>query len=364
MIGYNQTGQAQGIGFTYQNGPTLLYEMGLMIGANGTQVSDNVRSDGATYDSDFQSSQTVVGTEPGIHSDFDAIGMFRDNGSTSAAPMDLFVTHHAYAWTNTGDRNYIMVTYTIRNGGASALNGLYAGIFSDWDIPAFADNKCSVDNARKMGYAWSTDAGGFYAGVRVLSSNGGFNQYAIDNVTGGGGGADLSDGFSNAEKYQTMSTFRSDAGNTAVAGNDVIDVVSTGPFNLNAGDSVSVAFALLAGQDLSSLQDGGDNAQIRYNNIILGTELPLHSSVYELSPVNPNPASGQLSLTFAIPTAGQTSLEIYSVDGRLVKQVLNEKLSEGKYTSMTNISNLENGAYFIRFNSGSFSKTDPFVVAH
>ena len=36
-------------------GPTILYEMGLMIGASGTQVSDNVRGDGGSYDSDFSS---------------------------------------------------------------------------------------------------------------------------------------------------------------------------------------------------------------------------------------------------------------------------------------------------------------------
>jgi hypothetical protein len=189
--------------------------MGLMVGAAGTQVSDNVRGDGGTYDTDFNSVLTVSGQRPGPVSDHDAFGRFADNGTTSTAPLPVLITHRAYAWSApAADRKYIIVEYSIRNTGTGTLNNLYGGIFADWDIPAYANNKASEDPSRKMGYCWSTDTAGLYAGIKVLT-NTPFNHYAVDNVTGGGGGLDLSDGFSGAEKYSALSTQRPAAGNTS-----------------------------------------------------------------------------------------------------------------------------------------------------
>ena len=78
LIGYNQSGQVQGLGFKYQGGPTILYEMALMVGASGTQVSDWFRGDGATSDEDFTSVVTVARQIPAIVSEFDAMGSFQD----------------------------------------------------------------------------------------------------------------------------------------------------------------------------------------------------------------------------------------------------------------------------------------------
>ncbi|MBK6835011.1 MAG: hypothetical protein IPG89_12350 [Bacteroidetes bacterium] len=50
-------------------------------------------------------------------------------------------------------------------------------------------------------------------------------------------------------------------------GEDVLNIVSTGPFNVNAGDSVKVAFALICGDDLNDLQESADSAQVHYDNI-------------------------------------------------------------------------------------------------
>jgi hypothetical protein len=166
------------------------------------------------------------------------------------------------------DRKYIIVEYTIRNTGSSTLTDLYGGIFADWDIPLYSNNKADEDLSRKMGYCWSTDAAGLYAGIKVLTATP-FNHYAADNVTGGGGGLDLSDGFDESEKYATLSTYRPTAGATASTGNDVIDIVSSGPFTVGAGDSVTIAFALIAGESLTMIQDAADEIVERQIRLIV-----------------------------------------------------------------------------------------------
>ena len=85
-----------------------------------------------------------------------------------------------------------------------------------------------------MGYVWSTDSAGLWAGIKLLSHTGTFNHYAIDNYAANGG-LDLSDGFSDAEKATSLTTSRADAGVLqAATGNDVISSVSNIGGNLAA----------------------------------------------------------------------------------------------------------------------------------
>ncbi|REJ81306.1 MAG: T9SS C-terminal target domain-containing protein [Bacteroidetes bacterium] len=361
LIGYNESGQVQGIGFKYLGGTSMLYEMGLMIGASGTQVSDNIRADGAAYDSDFSALFKVAEQSPAVISDFDAAGTFNDNGSTSTNPLNVHVAHRAFAWTSALDRKYIMVEYTIRNNSPVTWTNMYAGLCADWDIMNYANNKCSVDNTRRMGYVWSTDAGGLYGGIKLLSG-GGFSHYAIDNVSGGGG-LNLSDGFSNAEKYQALSTFRADAGNTLPAGNDVINTVSSGPFTLASGDSVVVAFALIAGEDLAMIQASADAAQLMYDAIFTGIEKLGPAASNSLESCYPNPAIDFTVIEFSVVKSGMTELTVYDNLGNKVKTLVSENLNQGRYSARMNVSELPSGIYHYTLTSGDFRKTSSFSVS-
>ena len=361
LIGYNDDLQSQGFGFRYMGSPSILYEMGLMIGAAGTQVSDNVRAAAGAVDADNSSVIAVTGQEPGPISQFDAAGIFSDYNSS--APLNLLITHRAFAWTSAADRKYVIVDYLIKNTGSLTLNSLYAGLCADWDIPAYANNKASVDNSRRMGYVWSTDAAGLYGGMKLLSHTGGFSHYAIDNVSGGGG-VNLSDGFSDPEKYQVLSSSRTDAGNTTGTGNDVIDVVSTGPFTLAAGDSVTVAFALIGGESLSMIQQSADAAQLKYDSVFVGLEPIALAKGNSLEQAFPNPASGSTRIEFSLKDAGYTDLSIYDMNGRKVKVLLNEKLSSGKYSMLFDVKDLPAGLYQYSLISGSYRNTLPITVVH
>jgi serine protease len=361
LIGYNQTGQTQGLGFTYQNGPTILYDMGLMIGAAGTQVSDMVRN-ATGNDADFTPYINVTALEPGVISDFDVNGVFKDNGVTSTAPLNLIVNHHAFAWVDAPNDKYVMVQYYIKNNSASPLNSLYAGIFSDWDIPAYGNNKCSTDLTRRLGYVWSTDAAGLYGGVKLLSHTAGFNHNAIDNTAANGGIDIVTGGFTDAEKYQAMSTSRSNSGTASATGNDVLSCVASGPFNVAAGDSVEVTFALLAGESLQDILASADAAQLKYDSIFVGI-LPVgRANADQLFQSYPNPAGKETRIEFGIDNNNFTNLSIYNMMGEKVKTIVDEKLSTGRYSIMVDVSTLPSGNYMYKIISGNFTKTLPLTV--
>lgn len=345
--GINQT---SGLGFSF-NGNNLVYDGGLMIG-NNNKVSDNCR-DGANFDDDFVKQIAVKRIIPSVTSEYDLTATFNDNNAPAADRLKVLVSHKTYAWSTPGNTRFIIVEYNIKNNGNNTLSTLYAGICSDWDIQTYANNKADEDAALKMGYAWCTDAGGLYAGTKLLTPTP-YLCYNIDNVTGGGGGVDAASNFTGAEKYTCLSNSRPQAGNTLSTGNDVIQVVSTGPFNLAAGDSVIVAFALLAGDSLADLQQSAANAQIKYDGITSVNNISAASGDGTLLQVYPNPVQGDVQITYTVNKASVNTVDISLADvsGRIVYKKQIGQLQQGKNQISLPTTGFSKGIYFIRADDG------------
>lgn len=351
-IGYNGTAQAEGLGFTYLNSNSMLYEAGLMIGVP-SRVSNNVRADAGVTDNDFASTWNVHRNLPAIAADFDVEGAFYDNPA-GLDQLPVGVNHKAYAWVEDGFRKFVIVEYKITNQGDVTFNDLYAGIFADWDIMDYSLNKASFDSGKRMGYIWSTENDGLWAGIKLLSP-GTANCYSIDNINGGSGGIDMFNGYSEAEKYQSLSSSRNDAGGTGT-GNDVIHVVSSGPFSILPDSSVIVAFALIAGEDLSDIQASADAAQTKY-------DVDVPNGVEELISENPiliypNPAKDELNILFNSAVNGSGAVvKIVNTIGEIVSQstVKGQK-------SIVDISSLRAGIYFCHVENGNTLFTRKIVV--
>ncbi len=357
-IGYNLDGQLQGLGFTYL-GTNLLYEGAFMVGTSSSAVSDCFR--GATAgsaDADFQTSIKAYKTLPSVFSEFDVHGQFND--MPASPTQNLLVTHNAYAWSTAGNRKYVIVEYIMKNTGTTALNNLYAGIAADWDIDASTSgaNKSDYHAATKMGYVYSTAAGGIFAGIKLLTNTAPAVCYNIDNLAGGGGGVDVNDAvdyYGTGDKYTTLSTNRYQAGAASSTGVDVIEVMSSGPFTINTGDSVKVAFALIAGDDLTDIVKSADSAQVHYTPpIVTGINTITKSEINAL--VYPNPATNDLN--FIINTSKSENIDIILVNtlGQTVKHLVRNNLTVGYNQINTDISQLPIGTYFYQI------KTDDKIL--
>jgi serine protease len=346
-IGYRADGQSGGLGFNYMGGGTLLYEAGLMIGTSTGRVSNVVRGVTAgASDADFQTVVRAQRVVPDVYSEFDVDGYFSDAPAATGA-LPVKVHHKAYAWSSPGNRKYVIVEYIIKNTGTTALNNLYAGIFADWDIDAatYGSNKASFDAVNKMGYAYYSGAAGKYAGIKLLTSTAPVKHYALDNVAGGAGGIDMNaGGFEISEKYTALSTNRTDAG-VAGAGADICDVVSSGPYAIAAGDSVKVAFALIAGDSLSDLQTSAGNAQVMYDGLT-ATAVTQVDEQGNITLVYPNPAAAQSVVEIKLASSSDVNIKLYDLFGREVKNIVSEKIPAGEYKFETNVGDLNNGIYF------------------
>jgi hypothetical protein len=332
LFGYNSFSQPLGIGVTLNGSPSLLYEGGLMVGNSGGQVMNRIRSSAGTADADWNALQTVSRTEPSVVSDFDVKGVFDDSGAGTGL-LGLSVRQQAYAWSDPANNGYVVLEYTLRNHSNNTYDSLYAGLFADWDIMNYALNSVQTDNSRKMGYAFSNESGGLYAGIKLLSSQD-FHHYAIDLVSGGSGGVNLGDGFSEQEKLFVLSNNRASSGNTG-SGNDIGHVVSGGPFMLAPQDSISIAFSILAGNNPTALQIAADASQIQYNGLIT----PSIAEKKHLQRIYPNPANDRLFLPKTCK-----GYRIHTLDGG--------NLMSGNEEHPVDISQLKPGAYLIGLYNG------------
>ncbi|HXC03754.1 MAG TPA: S8/S53 family peptidase, partial [Bacteroidia bacterium] len=361
LIGFNDNpNQTQGLGFQYLTYGNLMYEGGLMVGISGTQVSDNVR--GATTPSvAFIDQQRVQQLVPSVVSNFDATGTYTDAGATTPLPIQVY--QKDFAWTTAGNRKFVILQYYIKNTGTAALNNLYAGIFADYDITAAtaSQNKDAFDATNRMGYAWATPSGGLYAGTKLLSHTAPVVHYAIDNITGGGGGMDISTGFSDANKYLALSTNRATAG-AGTTGNDICDVTSSGPFTIPAHDSIQVAFAIIAGDNLTDLQTSAGNAQTLYDNLLTGIrDQPLPFANIQSYP---NPATGTASLDITLLEDLHADLSVFDLSGRKIITIQNGLLRAGEHHFELNVAGLASGVYAYRLVSEKGMISQRLVVTH
>jgi serine protease len=366
-FGWSLNNTQGGLGFAY-NGDNLLYAGGLMIGTSSTAVSDCIyaANNSGNSDADFAATVTVHKVIPSVVSEFDVSGQYND---ASASPVqNLLVRHNEYAWSTPGSLKFVIVEYIIHNTGASPLTNLYAGIFADWDIDAatYNEDKSAYDSFRGMGYSWATPTNGLYAGIRLLTNTAAPNFYAIDNVANGVGGVSIatSSGFSKQDKYTTLSTPRLSAGDTSATGNDICNVMSTGPYTIGAGDSVKVAFALLAGDNLTDLQTSSDTAFVRYNGY-----LPLGTGINTLNLQNfavyPNPASNSLNFVFTATQAETASLSLVNTLGQTVRVMQLNIPSNKAHTVSVDVSDLAPGAYMYKVtNASGKSNTGKILISH
>ena len=359
-IGYNKENGTNGLGFTYMGSSSLLYEAGLMIGNSENAVSSPVRGS-ISANSDFSSSVKIKKVSNPV-SNFDAKGSFKDDNA--ANPLNVTVNQNAFAWSSAGNRKYIIVTYHIKNIGSNVLSNLYAGIFADWNIINYSLNRLDFDAENQMAYVWNSQSDDLYAGVKLLSITGSVNHYAIDNVPGGSGGVDLTDGFDTREKWISLSSDKLQAGINS-NGSDVASVVSSGPYDLLPGDSAIVAFALLAGDSLEDIQASAVAAQIQYDSRIL----PLN--VTTLKPVKklwlsayPNPASNQVTIEFVLPREAPVKISIYNTLGQEVLVPINKIMETGKHSIIADISNFENGIYLYKLTADDLSINGKMTVVN
>jgi len=259
-VGYDGDGQTRGLGFQF-NGTPLLYEMGLIMGSSSATILNNVRgASTGPYDQDFVDLEQIDQIIPGERSATEIFGKI--SNSATPASQQIQVEYRSMIWRDAPNDQFVILEYKLSNPTATTITGYHLGLFADWDISS--GDGANWNPSLKLGYIFpKADVSLPLSGIQLLTGTG--NHYAIDNNQDlAGNPFGLYDGYADSEKFTSISTSRDEAG-VAAEGGDVSHVISSGPLTINAGQTVTIAFALHAASDLVSLLESADAANTLYN---------------------------------------------------------------------------------------------------
>jgi hypothetical protein len=102
---------------------------------------------------------------------------------------------------------------------------------------------------------------------------------------------------------------------------------------------------------------GSEAGDVYIDNVVLmrtdQTRVPpepstSHPKEFALNPIYPNPFNPDATISFALPTRSQVTLEIIDILGRTVKIITNEILAPGHHTRQFHSNHLSSGVYFCR----------------
>lgn len=356
-VGYSSFSATNGQGFIYKS-ENLLYEAALMIGNSATRLSNNARRRNGMADEHFRK-QLRVQTVPNSDATFEGRSEFDDSGN--ANPLNLYVRHRQVAYDTAPDDKYVIAEYEVINRNATTLEGVYIGLFTDWDIDVSSDNITKYDAANRMAYAFSKYGKKPYGAVKILNNTGDPLYYPLTYMVAG---SLLEDGFSLAEKYTALSSgiASTGLGENAPNGYDVMFVIGSGPYNIPANGSVRVAFAFIGGDDLNDIAASAVAAQQRYQ--LLAPSEPVSASL-ELRQNYPNPVTaGSTTIEFSIPEAGNVNLTLYNILGQSVRTLVDSSLEAGVYRITPPLHDLQSGLYFYKIIYNDQKKTLKLNLQH
>ncbi|MHA6247352.1 S8 family serine peptidase [Pontibacter sp. CAU 1760] len=274
-LGYNGLNFKQGVGMQYKGGPSLLFEGGLIVATDSTRVSDNLHNADWLNDNNYKSAGPIQLYNSTALADQEVRSAMTAAGEGKAG---VKVKQVASAWKSSPDLDYVIVEYQLTNITPDTLRKVHAGLFADWDIGNYTQNAAAWDSALALGYVYNTVAPLPYAGLKLLSDTGAPLYHAADNVGGNDSTVTVDDGFTDLEKYKIISRGISRTRAGGVNGNSVSHVLGETFYQLAPNETRTVAFAVLAADNLDDMRTSAAAAQAKYKSIKTG---PLPSGVQQ-----------------------------------------------------------------------------------
>ena len=357
-----------GVGLRYKEVP-LFFEAGLIIASGENRVVSTVRNDAGIVRQDIDLTQrpgsVMEVTRKGQNIIYGKVELTDEN---AAYPIGISVFQESFTYTNSVENGkFVLLRYTIKNQSQQPIEGLFTGMWVDWDLlPDLSDNIGLYDAERNMGYVQSGANQQQVAGIRVISQ-----EYAVTTHfatigvdTGFGTPGSLR---SRENKWKILSG--QTRAQTHLLNADIFQITSVGPMDISPGDEVDVMYALVTGDGAKDLLANSDQAlAVAPSAISVASESspPVLDSIISIGQIYPNPTMDQATLTFSLSHGAHVELDIYDLIGRNVHHLVIGYMPAGSNEITWNINHLvPKGVYAVRWsvNHGAYEESQ-FIVVH
>jgi hypothetical protein len=316
-IGYDNPPAFAGSGFCYPKASaSALFYSSFLMGTDSTYVADRhfSRPANGPVNDDLKPVDSLMPVVPPQAGDEHFRASFDDAGHPT--PKDVKVYQNTYMTAASAYDDFIVLDYNIVNEGSSPVSGLYAGVWSDFDIGSTpTTNTATSDTTRRLSYMRQQSSANPTVGTVILYPQWFKNLSAIDHARW---------------VYPTDSCVR-DAQKFRMLNGTIVQrnsnrpydwslMLSVGPFDLAPGGSQKFAVAFVGGTDEATCRANSDSAQSWYNVNVALAENPVQPQARRFD-VGPNPFSRGTWVNYSTSAAGRLEVQAFDATGRLVEQV-------------------------------------------
>ena len=258
------------------------------------------------------------------------VGQIRFVDSGANDPIGVEVNQRSFVDEMSGNEDYVLLRYAIRNISGIRIDNLHAGLAVNWEAsPSGSDDYSGFDATQQTGYIMDDEAGNetVVVGTRLLTR--GTLHYQVptrDELFSQG-----SEGLTSQKKWQLLS---GGVDSRMLEREDIFQWTSVGPLSVDPADSAVVAFAVVAGTSVTDFLANADQALLLWEALTVptGEDKLLTTNAWTLSAPYPHPAAFPVTLRFEAAQPGHVQLTIYDLLGRSIRQILNAHHGSGEHS--------------------------------
>jgi hypothetical protein len=276
-----------------------------------------------------------------------------------STPRNIRITQSSYMSAMSGYDDFVVLVYDIMNQGSTAANGLYAGIFADFDVGSDpTQNTVTTSETKRFSYMRAAGSANPCVGVKILAPESFANLCAIDHARYVYPESAMTDGMKFRILNGTIVQRNSNRSYDWSVG------VSVGPFDLSPNESFHAAFAFVGGTSETDFEANADSAQSWYENYlgIANDESTPRTREFAGIRVLPNPFSSQVVISYHLTQAGRVKVDVFDITGRQVAGLLDRELEPGRVDLHWDASKLASGVYLLRLNTPAGTQTQKLVI--
>ena len=353
-IAYNGLNRGQGDGFTYGTSRRLLFHGGLVMGSAADHVADVVRVGGLSQGTaqGFQMVKPYRLTVAPDSSVQTGRALFNDSAMLKESRIGVEVALTTTEYREAASENFVILRYRLKNISGAPIANLHCGLYLDWDVGLDGlGDVAGYDSAFRLGYQQNPgmEQNKIYTGAAILEGEGD-NFYAINNDDPENG---VQVDFSPAKKWGKIS---GGLARTLSDPGDASMMIAAGPLSIAAGDTTTVAFALLAAQDFQTLRQSVAQAKKVYNGTSVVPEEPVVSPLLQ---VFPNPARGSVMVEWSDAAQRPGAIEVHDLLGREIVRV---PVPSGSQRLQLPLHGVPAGLYRITLSAGNQRAVRNFIV--
>ncbi|MBN2290373.1 MAG: T9SS type A sorting domain-containing protein, partial [Candidatus Glassbacteria bacterium] len=364
-----QTSAGLGLRYPREASYTMLYRGALLVGTSSLKVSDGI----ADFDFAPGPGGPIKLFTDNPRADQVGEAYIREKSEGSFNAIGVRIKQTTLAWSEPPNDDFVILEYRVLNPHPATLKNLYIGLYADWDIPDSLPSRNAVgyDQTLSLGFIYNPVEPQFgYGGLALVSDHDVSGHRAVRNSRY------IHQGYSDNVAFGFMSGGLVRA--VADSLDDWSEILASGPHTIAPGDSVTVAWAVLVGDDREDLIANALAAGAAYRQSLTlaavsrGPEpgRPGLPAAFSLAQNRPNPFNPSTTIEYSLPSGSnelQVSLTVFNLRGAVVAVLVYGLQSPGSYSATWDGTDLRgrplpSGVYFYRLQAGNFSAVRKMVL--